>query len=432
MRMEDMILISVDDHIVEPPDVFEGREPAKYKGRYPKVVKGKRGEDVWTFEGKLVPNLALNAVAGRRPEEYGFEPTAYDQLRKGTYDVDARVDDMNANGVLASLNFPSFVGLGGALFAKAQDKGLALSVLQAWNDWHIESWCGKHPGRFIPLALVPKWDPQLCVEEVRRVAKKGCYAISFLPNPAMINLPSIHSDYWNPLWKACNDESVTVCMHIADASNAVPTLDSPVDVFIANLPVSLYTTATDLTYSPILRKFKDIKFALSEGGAGWVSHFLERADFTYRHQSAWTKQDFGGKKPSEVFNEHVYTCFIDDKTALRERHNIGLNRMTWECDYPHSDSLWPRSPEVLWEGMKDVPDEEIDLITHKNAMRCYNFDPFKHLKREECTVGALRAKAKHVDLSYTETKGSGRPPSEKTGVITFGDISRQLAELTSV
>ena len=429
MQMNDMILISVDDHIVEPPDLFDGRVPKRFAGRFPENVKGAAGEDVWLFEGKPIPNVALNAVAGRRPEEYGFEPTAYSQLRKGCYDVDARVDDMNANGVLASLNFPSFVGLGGMLLDRAQDKELALAVLQAWNDWHIEDWCGRHPGRFIPLALVPLWDAKLAGDEVRRVSQKGCHAINFVPNPSSIGRPSLHSETWDPLWQACNDEGTTICLHISDASGTVPSLDTPVDAFIANMPVTLYATASDLTYSPILRKFPDIKFALSEGGTGWIPHFLERVDWVYGRHRAWTHQDFGGKRPSQVFLDHVYTCFIHDEAGIQARHAAGLRNMSWESDYPHSDTTWPRSPEMLWESLRSLPDAEIALITHENAMRAYHFDPFAHVPREQATVGALRAQAKHVDLGYTETAGAGRPPREPgAGPITFADVAKQLAQ----
>ena len=428
MQMNDMILISVDDHIVEPANLFDGRTPKRFADRFPTVVKGAGGEDVWIFEGKPIPNVALNAVAGRRPEEYGFEPTAYAQLRKGCYDAAARVDDMNANGVLASLNFPSFVGLAGMLLDKAQDKDLALAVLQAWNDWHIDEWCGRHPGRFIPLALVPLWDAELAGEEVRRVARNGCHAINFVPNPNAIGRPSLHSDSWDPLWRACDEEGTTICLHISDASGTVPSLDTPVDAFIANMPVTLYATASDLTYSPILRKFRDIKFALSEGGTGWIPHFLERVDYVYSRHRTWTRQDFGDKQPSQVFLEHVFTCFIDDKAGVRARHAAGLRNMSWECNYPHSDTTWPRSPEVLWESLRDLPDAEVDLITHENAMRAYRFDPFRHLPRAECSVGALRARAAHVDLGYTETRGAGRPPKEQSaGPVTFADVAKQLA-----
>src|SRR5205823_3914181 len=142
---------------------------------------------------------------GRPPEEYGMEPTSFDQLRPGTYDVHARIQDMNANGVLASMCFPSWPGLCGAVFFRQADKQIARVILQAYNDWHIDEWCGTYPGRFIPLALVPFWDPALMAEEVRRVAKKGCHAVTFTESPDSLGLPSLHSPHWDPFWKACTD-----------------------------------------------------------------------------------------------------------------------------------------------------------------------------------------------------------------------------------
>src|SRR3954469_23961505 len=147
-----MILVSVDDHVVEPPDLFEGRLSAKAKERAPFVKTLENGRDAWMFEGNALPNVGLNAVAGRVPEEYGVDPLAFSEMRPGCFDIDARIDDMNANGVLGSLNFPSLAGFTGQLFSTCPDKDVAIDLLRAYNDWHVEDWCGRHPGRMIPLA----------------------------------------------------------------------------------------------------------------------------------------------------------------------------------------------------------------------------------------------------------------------------------------
>ena len=149
------------------------------------------GSDVWVFNDAVIPNVGLNAVAGRPKEEYGVEPTAFDEMRPGCYDVHERIKDMNAGGVLGSMNFPSFPGFSGRLFAACEDKGLALAVVQAYNDWHIDEWCGAYPGRFIPMALPVLWDPDLAAAEVRRVAAKGCHSITFTENPATLGYPEL-------------------------------------------------------------------------------------------------------------------------------------------------------------------------------------------------------------------------------------------------
>ena len=429
MRLEDMILVSVDDHVVEPPNMFDRHLPAQWKARAPRVVS-RQGTDVWEFEGAVIPNIGLNAVIGRRPEEYGVEPTAYDQMRPGCWDVNERVRDMNANGVLASMCFPSYPSFCGALFARQPDKELALAMLRAYNDWHIDEWCGTHPGRFIPLALPVIWDPKLLAEEVRRVARKGCHAVSFTENPekVMPGLPSLHSPHWDPFWEACCDEGTVVAIHIGSASGMQFTsMDSPVDVMITTTPISIMSCAADLLWSPVLRKFPKIRFALSEGGIGWIPYFLERADYVYAHHKAWTHQDFGGKLPSQVFREHIITCFIDDRVGIELRDKVGVDIITWECDYPHSDSTWPRAPEILWESVGSLPRADIDRMTWQNACELFHFDPFAHRPREKCTVGALRAEARGVDLS--PHKAGGMPPTAEKRVVTAADIVKQLAPI---
>ena len=125
------------------------------------------------YEGQELPNIGLNAVAGKPPEEYGIEPTSFAEMRRGCYDIDQRVADMNANGVLGSMCFPSFPQFCGQLFSRTEDKDVALAMVRAYNDWHVDEWCGTYPGRFIPLAIPPIWDPKLMADEVRRMAAEG-------------------------------------------------------------------------------------------------------------------------------------------------------------------------------------------------------------------------------------------------------------------
>ncbi len=423
MKIEDMILISVDDHIIEPPSMFDAHIPATLKDKAPKCVTTENGDNYWIFEDRKVINVGLNAVAGRPREEYGVEPTSLSQLRKGTYDVHARVDDMNANGLLGSLNFGTFVGFDGAFFLDSKDKKLAFSILQAYNDWHIDEWCGSHPGRFIPLAIIPLWDVNLAVEEIKRVVAKGCRAISFSDNPNAKGLPSIHKEYWEPLWKICNDERVVINCHIGTGyAPPHPSMDSPIDAWITSMPMAIATSAADWIQLTALQRYPDLKIALSEGGIGWVPYFLERADFTHEHHHEWTHTDFGGRKPSDIFREHFLTCFIDDKFGVKNRHEVGIDTICYECDYPHSDSVWPKAPEYLMAGFDGVPDEDIDKMTHLNVIRAYDYDPFSILGRENCTVGALRKQAEHVDTS-PKSAGGNRPVEEGVKrVVTSGDV----------
>jgi predicted TIM-barrel fold metal-dependent hydrolase len=427
MQVEDLILVSVDDHVVEPPDLFEGRLSKKAAALAPRVERLADGMDAWVFEGAPMPNVGLNAVAGRDPLEYGLDPTSFDQMRKGCYDIDARIDDMNVNGVLGSLNFPSLVGFAGTLFYTMDDKDVAIELLRAYNDWHIDEWCGKHPGRMIPLAIPPIWDPKLMAEEVLRVAEKGCHAFTFSENPSKINnLPSYHSDHWDPFLAAMQEAESVLCLHIGSSSQiTITSMDAPMDTMITLQPMNIVQCAADLIWSPMFRKFPHLKVALSEGGIGWIPYFLERLDYVYNHHHQWTNQDFGGKLPSQVFNENVLTCFIDDAVGMEVRHHLNMDSIMWECDYPHSDSTWPNAPELAMKYLDGLPEDEINKITHLNAMNHFKFDPFKHNPREDCTVGALRAKATHVDtapLSY----GTGKFKDDG-GIVTAITLTERIA-----
>ncbi|QLL06590.1 amidohydrolase family protein [Mycobacterium vicinigordonae] len=401
MNSDDMILISVDDHTVEPPNMFENHLPGKYLDDAPRLVRSPDGSDVWKFRDRVIPNAALNAVAGRPKHEYGLEPQSLDEIRPGCYQIDERVKDMNAGGVLASICFPSFPGFAGRLFA-TDDPEFSLALVRAYNDWHIDDWCGAYPGRFIPMALPVIWDAEACAQEVRRVSKKGVHALSFTENPSVMGYPSFHDPYWNPLWKALCDTDTVMNIHFGSSGKLVMTApDAPIDVMMTVQPMNIVQTAADLLWSKAIKAYPDLKIALAEGGTGWIPYFLERADRTFEVHSTWTHQDFGGKLPSEVFREHFLACFISDPVGTALRRKIGIDNIAWEADYPHGDSMWPGAPEQLWEVFtaESVPEDEVDKMTHLNAMNWYSFDPFARIPREKATVGALRQAAEGHDVS---------------------------------
>lgn len=404
MHVDDMIFISVDDHVVEPPDMFDGRMPAAYADQAPKIVRTDKGDDVWTFDGNLIPNIGLNAVAGRPKEEYGVDPTSYEEMRPGCFDVHERVKDMSAGGVLGSMNFPSFPSFSGRLFlgTAAKDEGLAEAVVRAYNDWHLEGWCGQYPDRFIPMALPMLWSPEKSAAEVRRMAEKGCRSLTFTENPATLDLPSFHSEHWDPLWDALDETGTVLNIHLGSSGKlAITAPDAPMDVMITLQPMNICMAAADLVWSRVFKLHPDMKVALSEGGTGWVPYFLDRLDRTYDMHRSWTGQDFGDKLPSEVFRQHFLTCFISDPVGLQLRHEVGVDTICWEMDYPHSDSSWPNAPEEFAGACATygVSDDEIDAISHLNAMRVYGFDPFAIRPREQCTVGALRAEVAGHDVA---------------------------------
>lgn len=435
MDLNELIVVSVDDHIVEPPTMWDNHLTVAQKAIAPKLLRDENGKDFWLFEDRRASGIGLNSVVGRMREEYGCEPISFEQMRKGAWDIHARIEDMNANGILACLNFPSIVRFDGALFHEFNDKKSALTLLKAYNDWHIDEWCGSYPGRNIPNAIVPYWDVVESVKEIERVVAKGCHAISFSDNPSLRGQPSIHDPQWEPLWKACAENEVVINIHIGSGAAAPhASMASPIDAWITTMPISIVNSAADWLFLKALQRYPTLKIALSEGGIGWIPYFLERVDFTYDHHHAWTHSDFGKKKPSEVFREHFMTCFIEDNFGLENLNHIGADNVCYECDYPHSDSVWPDSALRLLESVKHLPTDTIERITHLNALRFYKFEAFEKMGgREHCTASALRGLAKHVD---TAPKSYGGPaplrPGEVPRQVTSEDILRMFADVGRV
>jgi predicted TIM-barrel fold metal-dependent hydrolase len=426
---DDLIMVSVDDHLVEPPDLFEQTIPERWRDQAPRIHRRTNGSDVWLFEGAKIPNIGLNAVAGRPKEEYGIEPTNFEEMRRGCWDIDERVRDMDAGGVLGSMCFPSFPGFSGRVFAATDDKDLALAVLQAYNDWHVDVWCARHPGRFIPMGLPVLWDPALAAAEVRRMADKGVHSLTFTENPATLGFPSFHTEHWDPLWRALCDTDTVLSIHLGSSGQlAVTSPDAPIDVMITLQPMNICQAAADLLWSRIPKHYPDIRIALSEGGTGWIPYFLDRIDRTYDMHHLWTGQDFGDRLPSEVFRQHFLTCFIADPIGLQLRHDIGIDNIAWECDYPHSDSSWPTAPEELVAAAAryDVPRDDLDKITHQNAMRWYSYDPFAHVPKEQATVAALRARAEGHDVAV-RSYDTGRIDRSNKGA----DLGKLAEEATA-
>ncbi|MDQ1507269.1 MAG: hypothetical protein QOD57_4996 [Actinomycetota bacterium] len=386
MPLQDyMNLISTDDHVIEHPRVWLDRLPASDQESGPRVVevdRGAPGDDgtapgpaqVWLYEGRSYPQMALNAVAGRRREDFGLEPTRYDEILPGCYDPQARVGDMDADGIEAQICFPTFPKFAGTVFLQSQDKDLALRCVRAWNDFMIDEWCAAAPTRFIPVVILPLWDPRLAAAEVERTAAKGARTISFPENPAPLGLPSFHTDHWDPVFAAAQEADMPLSMHFGSSGRPPVTADdAPFAVAITLFGCNSMATTADLLFSPVFHKFRNLKVALSEGGIGWIPYMLERIDYTWERHKYYTgvNQDV---RPSELFRRHIWGCFIDDEFGIANRHWIGVDRITWECDYPHSDSNWPHARKRAAETLVDVPDDEVHQIVEFNARKLFRFD----------------------------------------------------------
>ncbi|MBM3639675.1 MAG: amidohydrolase [Actinobacteria bacterium] len=371
------MVISCDDHVVEPPNTFEGRIPAKFGDRVPHVISKEDGTETWVVDGLELPNVGFNAVVGRPVDEFSFDPTRFEHMRRGAWDVNARVKDMDLNGIYSSLCFPSFIpGFAGQrLYQITKDVEFSKAMTRAWNDWMLEDWCGSAPGRFIPMQL-PIWsDPNEAAEEVRKNAARGFRALSFSEGPHMLGFPSLHTGHWDPLLQACEETETVVCLHVGSSGSSPATApDAPSDAVGTLFFAYAMFAATDWLFSKVPVRFPNIKLCLSEGGIGWVAGLIDRLDHMNSYNKMYGTWNDVELTPSEVFKRNFWFCAIEDPSSFPQYEVIGADNIMVESDYPHADTTWPRTQDMLKEHFRGIPDDVVRKFTWENAAKLFRLD----------------------------------------------------------
>ena len=387
------MIISVDDHLVEPPHLWQTWLPNKFKEKGPRVERRRLGEmlwvggskmyeyeldvpdapwcDIWFYEDLVYPNKRHVAAVGFAREEMTMSPITYDEMRPGCYEPKARVEDMISNHVEASLSFPTMPRFCGQTFAEAEDRELALACVKAYNDFMVEEWCGDSNGALLPLIIIPLWDADLAAAEVRRNAERGCRAVCFSEIPPNLGLPSIHTGYWDTFFQACQDTETVVCMHIGSSSKMpAASPDAPPAVAASLSFNNAIASLSAFLFSGVLVRFPTLTLAYSEGQIGWLPYILERVDDVWREHRAWGGvADIVPEPPSTYYYRQVFGCFFRDKHGLNSLNEVGVDNITFETDYPHTDTTWPNTKEVAEEMMGHLPQDIVWKIVRGNAAR---------------------------------------------------------------
>jgi predicted TIM-barrel fold metal-dependent hydrolase len=392
-------IISVDDHVVEPANVWSDRLPTRYADVGPRVVRAPVGEmtfiggkfsprmgqpgdgpdvDWWLYEELQRPLIRLDAAVGHDRDEITLTGATFEWMRPGAYQVKPRLADMDTNWIESSLCFPTFPRFCGQTFLEAKDRDLALLCVQAYNDWMVDEWCSASDGRLIPLCLIPLWDVRLAAEEVRRNAARGVHAVCFSEIPPFLGLPSVHDAdlYWDPFFDACAETQTVINMHIGSSSKMPSTsADAPPAVGSTLTFANACYSLVDWLMCGVFTRFPDLVVAYSEGQIGWIPYVLERADVVWEENRAWGGvADKVPVPPSELFRDHVYGCFFNDAHGLRSLDDIGVDNVTYESDYPHSDSTWPHTRKIAEEQMRDLDEATVEKIVRGNAIRMLSLD----------------------------------------------------------
>jgi predicted TIM-barrel fold metal-dependent hydrolase len=400
-------IISVDDHVVEPPHVWQTWLPQKHREKGPRIERGEFGDfkhlpgakykfnfveggdpgDYWVFEDEIIyvhkKFVAIPLEATPDGDVARFDRTkmvmravTYDLMRPGCWDRDERIKDMDLNWVDGSLPFPTFPRFCGQTFKEAKDLELGLACVKAYNDWMVEEWCEPSNGYNIPLCIMPLWDPHLAAEEIRRNAARGVRAVCFSEIPPRLGLPSIHTGEWDPMIDACNETGTVICMHVGSSSTMpVASPDSPEGVGGTLAFNNAMASMADWLWSGKMVQFPDLKLAYSEGQIGWIPYALERADTVWEQHDSW----MGNKKrlpepPSTYYYGRIFGCFTADRHGMASLDEVGVDNICFETDYPHTDTTWPFSKEYVEKMLAGFDDEVAYKVLRGNAIRMLDLD----------------------------------------------------------
>ncbi|GAA3670080.1 amidohydrolase family protein [Nonomuraea antimicrobica] len=372
-RRRDYVIVSADDHLIEPPDLFDGRLPEKYAEVAPKVVETEAGHQVWRYAGATYPCAGIDVGAGKPREQRTLDPVRFEHMRPGCHDIEARVSDMDIAGIWAALCFPGMLaGQAGMPFARTRDQELGLALVRAWNDWHIDVWAGTYPERIIGLQLPWLPDPDVAAKEIRANAARGFKAVVFPEFPTRLRLPSIHTGHWDPFFAACEETGTVVCLHAGDSSwSPVPSPDTPIEAITTLMSTSAMFACADWLWSGLPLRFPSLRILIVEGGVGWLPMLAERADYALDHPVAGEASWEGGLKPSEVLRRNFFFGTLDDHALSGVRLAVGLDHVLQESGYPHSDSTWPDTQKSVARNLGTLPPADIARVAYGNAARLF-------------------------------------------------------------
>ncbi|MBW1884936.1 MAG: amidohydrolase [Deltaproteobacteria bacterium] len=381
-------IISVDDHLIEPAHMFQSRLPHKYRDIGPRVVIEPQGDFKlvngsyveapgdgdkmaawWHYEDHRFQMKEMVACPGVASEDVSMQGVTFDDIRPACYEPKARVEDMKQNHVDGSLCFPNYPRFCGQVFAERKDRVLAKLCVEAYNDFMVEEWCGDSEGILIPLCVVPLWDAELAAAEIRRNAARGVRAVAFSEAPVWLDLPSIHTDYWDPFLRACEETKTVICMHIGSGTKTLYMgADAPTVVSANVIACNSIASLIDWLFSGKFDQFPGLQLLYAECQIGWIPYFVERADDIWQTHQWAHGEDRIPNQPSHYYKKHVNVCFFKDTVGIGMIDKIGVDNVSFETDYPHQDGTFPRSKQVAEKLFGHLDEQSVYKIARGNAI----------------------------------------------------------------
>ena len=369
-------VISSDNHVIEPPDLWTSRTEARFRDRVPQIIRTESGVDWWYCDGYWLSSVFPGTQTGVRfeePEKLKVDRDTFEDVRPGGYIPEEHIKDMDVDGIDVGFLYPT-TGL--ALFSMP-DSELLTSMFRTYNDWLAE-FCGGFPKRLKGIAMVNIDDVQEGIRELERCAKLGFAGAMITVYPSE-NRPYDSPEY-EPLWAVAQDLQIPLSLHTGtnrpspgqefqDLLSATPWVFSNFDHWVR-------MSLGQMIFSGVLERYPKLQVGAIEMELSWVPHFLDRMNYTYtQRQIEFSPYRFKEDMlPSDFFHRNVFLGFQEDSLGIRLRDIIGVDNLLWGGDYPHSEGTFPRSQEILEEILVDCTEEEKAKIAGGNCARIYNLD----------------------------------------------------------
>jgi predicted TIM-barrel fold metal-dependent hydrolase len=391
-------IVSIDDHVIEPPNLWTSRLPSKYQGVCPQIREDAIGE-AWYYDGRRVSVSGLVTLAGQPLAVHVPLPMRYADMNPACYDPSERIKVLNEDGILATMCFPNFPRFCGQEFWEARDKELSLLCVQAYNDFILDEWCGYEPGRFIPAIIIPLWDCHLAANEIQRCAAKGAKTLTFSEHPPSLGLPSIHDPghFWDPVWAAASEVGMVISIHVGSSSTMpatgpdAPPMESGVLVRWRSA-----TTLTDWLFSTVFARYPKLRMSLSEGGISFFPAVIDAINYALVRNSYLDRYAVGNDlqpklrdkpyrnwaheaSPIEMVRNHVRGCFVGGLASTTRSTRIVIDELgsdifLAEADFPHCDSSYPNTRKLIAEVVEGLPEDEQLRLRQNNAIEWYGLD----------------------------------------------------------
>jgi predicted TIM-barrel fold metal-dependent hydrolase len=370
-------VISVDDHVQEPPELWTRRlSKAKWGDRIPHLERQPDGAERWVVDGSP---LALSGVGltGALMRDRNRVPQSWEEVPKGAYAPAERLRAMDTDGIAYSVLYPTVAGSAGENFGRLTDAVLELACVQAYNDWLIDEWASTSK-RLIPQCIVPLWPVEKTVAEIQRAVRMGHKGVVFPAVPMELkNVPHVNDAVFDPIWAACQELNVPICFH----PGSFKTIEFAAGKYFQGKlvaamealtrPASLVFVLVNLLLSRILLRFPKLKIVFAESSLGWGTYLLEYGD----HQAEQDRLHLEGyPKLSEMFRRQCYLTGWYDRATLKTRSYVPAENILWATNFPLATSTWPNTRDYLASSLEGLPEDARRRILYENAAKLYGVE----------------------------------------------------------